>query len=99
MLNGRRGFPEEAHRRGRRDAEFQLHFVDESPVAENELAKRSLPLPKWPEARTSQHNEFYWRSRAWRALTFLFSLAHQRCTDSSAQATGLGTRPTNSHLP
>ena len=45
----------------------ELHFVDE-----DELKQAGLRQDKWAEARTSQHNEFYWRLRAWRALTFLF---------------------------
>jgi hypothetical protein len=36
------------------------------------LAESGLRRDKWREAQTSQHNEFYWRLRAWRALTFLF---------------------------
>jgi hypothetical protein len=32
----------------------------------------SLRRDKWKEAQTSQHNEFYWRLRSRRALTFLF---------------------------
>ena len=37
-----------------------------------ELERLGLSRDKWKEAQTSQHNEFYWRIRAWRALTFLF---------------------------
>lgn len=37
-----------------------------------ELAKTGLRRDKWAEAQTSQHNEFYWRLRAGRALVFLF---------------------------
>jgi len=39
-----------------------------------ELEKSGLRPEKWGEALTSQHNELYWRRRAWRALTFLFPL-------------------------
>lgn len=61
-------------------AEFQrigwgpelLHFVDERPLSTLELEKTDLRRDKWAEATTSQHNEFYWRLRVWRALTFLF---------------------------
>ena len=49
------------------------HFVDDYPLTEVELAKTGLSREKWAEAQTSQHNEFYWRLRAPRALTFLFS--------------------------
>jgi predicted alpha/beta superfamily hydrolase len=62
----------ELRRIGWRDGIDLLHFVDGTPMADDELARRGLPQHKWAEARTSQHNEFYWRSRAWRALTFLF---------------------------
>ena len=46
-------------------------FVDVRPLTPAELEKSGLRRDKWPEAKT-QHNEFYWRLRAWRALTFLF---------------------------
>jgi predicted alpha/beta superfamily hydrolase len=48
------------------------HFVDEKPRSPAELEKTGLRRDKWAEAQTSQHNEFYWRLRAWRALVFLF---------------------------
>ena len=47
-------------------------FVDEKPLTPAELEKSGLRRDKWAEAQTSQHNEFYWRLRSWRALTFLF---------------------------
>ena len=47
-------------------------FVDAKPLTPAELAETGLRRDKWREAQTSQHNEFYWRLRAWRALTFLF---------------------------
>jgi enterochelin esterase-like enzyme len=47
-------------------------FVDEKPPTLAELEKSGLRRDKWNEAQTSQHNEFYWRLRSWRALTFLF---------------------------
>jgi predicted alpha/beta superfamily hydrolase len=47
-------------------------FVDEHLPTPAELAASGLRPNKWPEAQTSQHNEFYWRQRAWRPLTFLF---------------------------
>jgi predicted alpha/beta superfamily hydrolase len=49
-----------------------MHFIDEHPLTPVELEKTGLRRDKWGEAQTSQHNEFYWRLRAWRALTFLF---------------------------
>ena len=64
----------ELRRIGWRDGIDLLHFVDGTPMADDELARHGLSQHKWAEARTSQHNEFYWRSRAWRALTFLFPL-------------------------
>ena len=36
------------------------------------LERAGLRRDKWAEAKVSQHNEFYWRQRVWRALTFLF---------------------------
>lgn len=47
-------------------------YVDEKPLSPETLATTGLRRDKWNEARTSQHNEFYWRLRAWRALSFLF---------------------------
>ena len=47
-------------------------FVDEKPLSEGELPKTGLRRDKWKEAEISQHNEFYWRLRAWRSLEFLF---------------------------
>ena len=49
-----------------------MHYVDAKPLTLSELEKTGLRRDKWAEAQTSQHNEFYWRRRAWRALTFLF---------------------------
>jgi predicted alpha/beta superfamily hydrolase len=48
------------------------HYVDAQPLNEAEIEKTGLRRDKWREAQTSQHNEFYWRLRSWRALTFLF---------------------------
>jgi enterochelin esterase-like enzyme len=48
-----------------------MHFIDE-PMTADELAPFKLPPDKFTEAQRSQHNELYWRMRAWRALTFLF---------------------------
>jgi predicted alpha/beta superfamily hydrolase len=47
-------------------------FVDAKPLMLAELEKAGLRRDKTSEAQTSQHNEFYWRLRSWRALTFLF---------------------------
>ena len=49
-----------------------VHYVDAKPLTLPELEKAGLRRDKWAEAQTSQHNEFYWRLRVWRALTFLF---------------------------
>jgi predicted alpha/beta superfamily hydrolase len=49
-----------------------MHYVDANPLALPELKQAGLRQDKWAEAQTSQHNEFYWRMRAWRGLTFLF---------------------------
>ena len=47
-------------------------FVDERALTRAELERSDLRPEKWNEALTSQHNEFYWRRRSWRALIFLF---------------------------
>jgi predicted alpha/beta superfamily hydrolase len=49
-----------------------MHYTDAKPLTPQELEKTGLRRDKWSEAQTSQHNEFYWRLRVWRALTFLF---------------------------
>jgi hypothetical protein len=41
-------------------------------MEEPALEQAGLRRDKWAEARKSQHNEFYWRQRVWRALVFLF---------------------------
>jgi len=48
------------------------HFVDAPPLTTGQLEQTGLRRDKWMEAQKNQHNEFYWRLRAWRALTFLF---------------------------
>jgi predicted alpha/beta superfamily hydrolase len=48
-----------------------LHFIDD-PITEQELRPLNLAENKFKEALKSQHNELYWRLRAWRALVFLF---------------------------
>jgi predicted alpha/beta superfamily hydrolase len=57
---------------GWREGKDLLHYVDRHPLREEQLAQSDLPRDKWKEAETSQHNEFYWRLRAWRALGFMF---------------------------
>jgi len=62
----------ELRRIGWRDEINLKHFVDLKPMTEAELDQARLRRDKWEEARRSQHNEFYWRQRVWRALVFLF---------------------------
>jgi len=52
-------------------------YTDAKPLTLPELEKTGLRRDKWAEAQTSQHNEFYWRLRVWRALTFLFPRAER----------------------
>ena len=47
-------------------------FVDDRDLTPAEFEANGLRRDKWAEARTSQHNEFYWRLRSKRALGFLF---------------------------
>ena len=47
-------------------------YFDAKPLTPAQLKNSGLRHDKWAEAQTSQHNEFYWRLRVWRALTFLF---------------------------
>jgi len=49
-----------------------LLYTDLKPLSTEALEKASLRRDKWEEAQRSQHNEFYWRLRVWRPLTFLF---------------------------
>lgn len=62
----------ELRRLGWRDGANLLHVVDDHLLTDAELATSGLRRDKWKEAQTSQHNEFYWRRRVARALTFLF---------------------------
>jgi hypothetical protein len=62
----------ELHRIGWREGVDLRHFIDEQPMGELALEQARLRRDKWAEARKSQHNEFYWRQRVWRALVFLF---------------------------
>jgi predicted alpha/beta superfamily hydrolase len=48
------------------------HHLDDEPLNEAGLERAGVPPSKWADALQSQHNEFYWRMRAWRALAFLF---------------------------
>jgi hypothetical protein len=47
-------------------------FVDAHPLTPAKLETSGLRHDRWTEAQKSQHTEFYWRLRAWRALTLLF---------------------------
>lgn len=49
-----------------------LGYFDAQPLALEELKRTGLRQDKWAEAQRSQHNEFYWRVRVWRPLTYLF---------------------------
>ncbi len=62
----------ELRRIGWKDDVNLKHFTDPKPLTETQLAQTDLPRDKWHEAQSSQHNEFYWRMRVWRALVFLF---------------------------
>jgi hypothetical protein len=62
----------ELRRIGWRDGTDLMHYVDAEPLKQAELEKIGLRPDKWKEAQISQHNEFYWRLRVWRPLTFLF---------------------------
>jgi S-formylglutathione hydrolase FrmB len=48
-------------------------FTDARPLTPKQFEQTGLRRDKWQEAQINQHNEFYWRLRAWRALTFLFA--------------------------
>lgn len=52
-----------------KDLEF---YTEEKPATDAEMAASNLRSDHRAEARRSQHNEFYWHLRAWRALLFLF---------------------------
>ncbi len=62
----------ELRRIGWKDGRDLMCYLDAAPMNESQLAKAGLRPDKWKEAQTSQHNEFYWRTRVWRPLTFLF---------------------------
>jgi predicted alpha/beta superfamily hydrolase len=62
----------ELRRLGWKEGRNLRHFTDLTPLAEPEMERAGLRRDKWHEAQKSQHNEFYWRLRAWRALEFLF---------------------------
>ena len=62
----------ELRRIGWHDGKDLQYYLDDHPLTDEELARTDLRQDKWKEAKTSQHNEFYWRLRAWRALVFLF---------------------------
>ena len=62
----------ELRRIGWKEGRNLRHFTDDPPLTDPELERAGLNREKWEEARRSQHNEFYWRVRVWRALEFLF---------------------------
>ena len=62
----------ELRRIGWKEGKNLKHFVEEKTLTDGELERSGLRRDKWQEAQSSQHNEFYWRLRVWRALTFLF---------------------------
>ncbi len=62
----------ELRRIGWKDGRNIRHHTDLHLLTDEELEKTTLPRHKWGEAQASQHNEFYWKLRAWRALEFLF---------------------------
>jgi len=63
---------DEFRRLGWKDGKNLERYVEARPYTDQELEKTGLPFDKWHEAKSSQHNEFYWRMRAWRAFVFLF---------------------------
>ncbi len=63
---------DELRRLGWKDGQTLERYTEARPFTDQELEKTSLPFDKWHEAKSSQHNEFYWRMRAWRPLVFLF---------------------------
>jgi enterochelin esterase-like enzyme len=62
----------ELRRIGWKQRKTLLRYTDLRPLTEEELQQAGLRRDKWAEAQKSQHNEFYWRVRVWRALEFLF---------------------------
>jgi len=63
---------DELRRLGWKEGRNLQRFTDARPLTEHELQASGLRHDKWHEAARSQHNEFYWRLRGWRALVFLF---------------------------
>lgn len=63
---------DEFRRLGWKDGKTLERFTEARPFTDQELEKSGLPFDKWNEAKSSQHNEFYWRMRAWRPFAFLF---------------------------
>ena len=63
---------DELRRLGWKDRKTLERFTEARPYTDQELEKTGLPFDKWHEAKSSQHNEFYWRMRVWRAFVFLF---------------------------
>ena len=63
---------DELRRIGWKNGSKLMHFVEETRLTEEDMDRAGLSRDKWHEALGSQHNEFYWRHRLWRPLTFLF---------------------------
>lgn len=68
----------ELRRIGWKDEKNLRHFTDSALAGEHEMEQAGLRRDKWGEAQKSQHNEFYWRLRVWRALEFLFPAEKKR---------------------
>jgi predicted alpha/beta superfamily hydrolase len=49
-----------------------LELFTDPLLLPDQLKPLNLPEDKFKEAQSSQHNEMYWRLRAWRPLVFLF---------------------------
>ncbi len=62
----------ELRRIGWKEGRNLKRYTDVTPLSEAEMERAGLRRDKWAEAQKSQHNEFYWRLRVWRALEFLF---------------------------
>ncbi|MGV3774319.1 MAG: alpha/beta hydrolase [Verrucomicrobiales bacterium] len=62
---------DQLRRIGWKDGKNLMVFTDPLLTAE-QLSGLNLPGDKFKEAQTSQHNEMYWRLRAWRPLVFMF---------------------------
>ena len=63
---------QELRRIGWKDGVDLKYLLDDQPRSADQLREAGLTESKWPEARTNQHNEFYWRLRFAGVLQFLF---------------------------